>query len=171
MKRAAARLTVFGVVQGVGFRPCVYRLARRLGLDGWVENAGSGVEIYVEGPARVALEEFPAALRSGLPPLAVIERLDIRPARLEGLRGFEIRRTRDRAGFVFISPDIATCPDCLAEIDRPGERRYHYAFTNCTNCGPRYTIVRGLPYDRPRTTRSTAAITPSPSPARSAGRA
>ncbi len=160
MTRAAAHLTVFGVVQGVGFRPCVYRLARRLGLDGWVENAGSGVEIHVEGPAEVVLREFPEALRAGLPPLAVIEKLDVRPARAEGLRGFEIRTTRDRSGFVFISPDIATCPDCLAEIRTPGERRYHYAFTNCTNCGPRYTIVRGLPYDRPRTTMAGFPMCP-----------
>jgi hydrogenase maturation protein HypF len=159
VRRAAARVTVFGVVQGVGFRPCVYRLARRLGLNGWVENAGSGVEIHIEGPA-AAVEGFPAALRAGLPPLAVIERLDVRPARPEGRGGFEIRRTRDRAGFVFISPDIATCPDCLAEIETPGERRYRYAFTNCTNCGPRYTIVCGLPYDRPRTTMAGFAMCP-----------
>ena len=160
MTRAAAHLTVFGVVQGVGFRPYVYRLARRLGLDGWVENAGSGVEIHVEGPAAVVREGFPEALKAGLPPLAVIEKLDVRPARAEGMKGFEIRTTRDRAGFVFISPDIATCPDCLAEIRTPGERRYHYAFTNCTNCGPRYTIVRGLPYDRRRTTMAAFPMCP-----------
>jgi len=159
-RRSAARLTVFGVVQGVGFRPCVYRLARRLGLDGWVENAGSGVEIHIEGPAEAVRSRFPAALRAGLPPLAVIEKLDVRPARPEGRRGFEIRATRDRSGFVFISPDIATCPDCLAEVRTPGERRFRYAFTNCTNCGPRYTIVRGLPYDRPRTTMAGFAMCP-----------
>lgn len=159
-RRSAGRLTVFGVVQGVGFRPYVYRLARRLALDGWVENAGSGVKIHVEGPAAVVREGFPAALRAGLPPLAVIERIDARPARVEGRRGFEIRATRDRSGFVFISPDIATCPDCLEEIGTPGERRYGYAFTNCTNCGPRYTIVCGLPYDRPRTTMSGFAMCP-----------
>jgi hydrogenase maturation protein HypF len=159
-RRAAARLTVFGVVQGVGFRPYVYRLARRMGLAGWVENAGSGVEIHVEGPAATAREKFPAALRAGLPPLAVVERLDVRPARLEGGTDFEIRATRDRSGFVFISPDIATCPDCLEEIDTPGERRFRYAFTNCTNCGPRYTIVRDLPYDRPRTTMAGFAMCP-----------
>lgn len=159
-RRAGARLTVFGVVQGVGFRPFVFRLARRLGLDGWVENAGTGVEIQVEGPASVVREEFSAALRAGSPPLAVIERLDLRPAPLEGCRGFEIRETRDAAGFVFISPDIATCPDCLKEIETPGERRYRYAFTNCTNCGPRYTIVRGLPYDRSRTTMAGFPMCP-----------
>ena len=158
-RRAALRLTVFGVVQGVGFRPSVYRLARRLGLDGWVLNAGSGVEIHVEGPA-AAVRGFPAALRAGLPPLAAIERLDERPARPEGRRGFEIRASRDATGFVFISPDIATCPDCLEEIETPGDRRYHYAFTNCTNCGPRYTIVRGLPYDRPRTTMAGFPMCP-----------
>ncbi|MGZ5423521.1 MAG: carbamoyltransferase HypF [Candidatus Aminicenantales bacterium] len=158
--RSAARLTVFGVVQGVGFRPYVYRLARGLGLDGWVENAGSGVEIHVEGPSRIVRSGFPAALRDGLPPLAVIEKLDVRPAPLEGRPGFEIRQTRDRTGFVFISPDIATCPDCAKEIETPGERRYRYAFTNCTNCGPRYTIVNGLPYDRSRTTMAGFTMCP-----------
>ncbi|HOW84491.1 MAG TPA: carbamoyltransferase HypF [Candidatus Aminicenantes bacterium] len=158
-RRAASRLTVFGVVQGVGFRPSVYRLARRLGLDGWVRNAGSGVEIHIEGPGS-AVRGFPAALRSGLPPLASIERLDVRPARPEGRRGFDILSTREAAGFVFISPDIATCPDCLEEIGTPGARRFHYAFTNCTNCGPRYTIVRDLPYDRPRTTMAGFPLCP-----------
>ena len=159
-RRAAARLTAFGVVQGVGFRPTVYRVARALGLDGWVANAGSGVEIHVEGPAGDVGGRFREALLAGLPPLAVIERLESRPARPEGLRGFEIRATRDAAGFVFISPDIATCPDCLREIETPGERRHGYAFTNCTNCGPRYTIVRGLPYDRPRTTMAGFPMCP-----------
>jgi hydrogenase maturation protein HypF len=159
-RRSAARLTVFGVVQGVGFRPCVYRLARRLGLDGWVENSGSGVEIHVEGPSPVVREDFPAALKAELPPLAVIEKLAVRPASLEGRRGFEIRETRDAAGFVFISPDIATCSDCIEEIETAGERRHRYAFTNCTNCGPRYTIVRGLPYDRSRTTMAGFTMCP-----------
>jgi len=159
-RRIAARLSAFGVVQGVGFRPYVYRLARRLGLDGWVANAGSGVEIHVEGPAALIRHKFPAALRAGLPPLAVIEKLDVRPAPPEGCRGFAIRKTRGAAGFVFISPDIATCPECLEEIETPGARRYRYAFTNCTNCGPRYTIVRGLPYDRPRTTMSGFSMCP-----------
>jgi hydrogenase maturation protein HypF len=159
-RRAAARLTVFGVVQGVGFRPYVYRLAHSLGLDGWVANAGSGVEIHVEGPAPAVRERFPAALRAGLPPLAVIEKLDQRPVPVEGHRDFKIRKTRDARGFVFISPDIATCPDCLEEIATPGARRYRYAFTNCTNCGPRYTIVRDLPYDRPRTTMSGFPMCP-----------
>src|SRR5512136_739540 len=157
LRGSGARFTVFGVVQGVGFRPYVYRLARRLGLAGWVANAGSGVEIHIEGPPR-AVRDFPAALRAGLPPLAVIERLDVRPAAVTNRTGFAIRKTRDRGGFVFISPDIATCDDCVREIETPGERRYRYAFTNCTNCGPRYTIVCGLPYDRPRTTMAGFAM-------------
>ncbi|NTV81511.1 MAG: carbamoyltransferase HypF, partial [Candidatus Aminicenantes bacterium] len=114
-RRTASRLTVFGVVQGVGFRPCVYRLARRLGLDGWVANAGSGVEIHIEGPAAVVRGGFAAALRKGLPPLAVIERLDARPAPVSNRAGFTIRKTRETGGFVFISPDIATCDDCVEE--------------------------------------------------------
>lgn len=159
-RKAAARLTVFGVVQGVGFRPYVFRLARGLGLVGWVANAGSGVEIHVEGPSAVVLEGFPAALRANLPPLAGIEKLDLRPAAVEGLRDFEIRKTRDAGGFVFISPDIAACADCLEEISTPGERRFDYPFTNCTNCGPRYTIVTDLPYDRPRTTMAGFPMCP-----------
>jgi hydrogenase maturation protein HypF len=159
-RRAASRLTVFGVVQGVGFRPYVYRLARRLGLDGWVANAGSGVVIHVEGPAAIVRETCPEALRRDLPPLAAIESLEARPAPLEKRRGFEIRKTRGAKGFVFISPDIATCADCIKEIETPGERRHRYAFTNCTNCGPRYTIVRGLPYDRPKTTMAGFPMCP-----------
>ncbi|HMA54234.1 MAG TPA: carbamoyltransferase HypF, partial [Acidobacteriota bacterium] len=99
-------------------------------------------------------------MRARLPPLAVIEKIDVRPAPLEGRTGFEIRETRDRAGFVFISPDIATCPGCAKEIETPGERRFGYAFTNCTNCGPRYTIVCDLPYDRSRTTMAGFTMCP-----------
>ena len=159
MKRAS-RLTVFGVVQGVGFRPCVYRLAVGLGLNGWVENAGSGVEIHVEGPAGLVGPKFAEALRRGLPPLARIEKLTVRPAAVGGFRSFEIRETRDAGGFVFISPDIASCPECLAEVGTPGARRHLYPFTNCTNCGPRYTIVRDLPYDRPKTTMAGFPMCP-----------
>lgn len=159
MKRAS-RLTVFGVVQGVGFRPCVYRLARGFGLKGWVENAGSGVEIHIEGPGALTGKKFADALRRGLPPLAKIEKLTLRPAAVEGFRSFEIRKTRDAGGFVFISPDIATCAECLEEVATPGERRHLYPFTNCTNCGPRYTIVRDLPYDRPRTTMAGFPMCP-----------
>ena len=159
-RRAAARIFVFGVVQGVGFRPTVFRLARGLGLAGWVKNAGSGVEIHVEGPAAAVRSRFVASLKKNLPPLARIEKLEVRPAAVRGCRGFSIRKTRETGGFVFISPDIATCPECLEEIGSAGGRRFRYPFTNCTNCGPRYTIVRDLPYDRPKTTMSGFAMCP-----------
>ncbi len=148
----AAKVVVFGVVQGVGFRPYVFRLARRLGLKGWVKNAGRGVEIHVESADPGDVRRFVPALEANLPPLAKIERITVEAAPFRSFRGFSIRKTRDAGGFVFISPDIATCEECLAEIRDPAERRFHYPFTNCTNCGPRYTIVKDLPYDRGRTT-------------------
>jgi len=156
----ATRVLVFGVVQGVGFRPFVFRLARGLGLAGWVKNIGAGVEIHLEGGTRETHRRFLAALARDLPPLARIEKLETRPAPFVGRRGFVIRTTEAGRGFVFISPDIATCPECLEEVRTPGERRFRYPFTNCTNCGPRYTIVTGLPYDRPRTTMAGFALCP-----------
>jgi hydrogenase maturation protein HypF len=104
--------------------------------------------------------KFAEALRRRLPPLAKIEKLTVRPAAVGGFRSFEIRETRDVGGFVFISPDIASCPECLAEVGTPGARRHLYPFTNCTNCGPRYTIVRDLPYDRPKTTMAGFPMCP-----------
>ena len=156
----ATRITVFGVVQGVGFRPFVFKLARQLGLNGWVKNIGFGVEIHIEGAGRAAREEFQAILKKSPPPLARIEKLEAAPAAFRGCRGFEIRGTRKGRSFVFISPDIATCPDCLKEIRTSGERRFRYPFTNCTNCGPRYTIVTGLPYDRAKTTMAGFRMCP-----------
>jgi len=156
----ATRIVVFGVVQGVGFRPFVFRLARRLGLKGWVKNIGSGVEIHLEGGRRAGRQEFLSALKKSPPPLARIEKLEDGPAPFVGCRDFEIRGTKKGGSFVFISPDIATCPDCLKEIRTPRERRFRYPFTNCTNCGPRYTIVTGLPYDRPQTTMSGFPMCP-----------
>ena len=156
----ATRVLAFGVVQGVGFRPFVYRLAGRLGLAGWVKNIGGGVEIQVEGGTPRTHARFLSALRTELPPLARIERLAARPARPTGRRAFAIRRTGAGRSFVFISPDIATCSDCLEEIRTPGARRFRSPFTNCTNCGPRYTIVTGLPYDRPRTTMAGFPMCP-----------
>jgi hydrogenase maturation protein HypF len=155
----ATRIVVFGVVQGVGFRPFIFRLASRLGLKGWVKNIGSGVEVHVEGSRR-ARSQFLAALRKCPPPLARIERIEAAPAASKARRDFRIMKTKAGESFVFISPDIATCPDCLEEVCTPGERRFRYPFTNCTNCGPRYTIVMGLPYDRPMTTMSGFPMCP-----------
>ncbi|MCR4408881.1 MAG: carbamoyltransferase HypF [Candidatus Saccharicenans sp.] len=153
MTRKAFRLIVRGTVQGVGFRPFIYRLASRLGFSGFVRNIGEGVEIYLEKEGG-ELEEFLESLRDEAPPLARIEGVDYQPVEPLGRSGFEIDRSSQEKSFVFISPDIATCPDCLSEIEDPEERRYRYPFTNCTNCGPRYTIVRQLPYDRRQTTMS-----------------
>jgi hydrogenase maturation protein HypF len=158
--RRAVEYTVFGVVQGVGFRPFVFRLAEKLGLAGWVKNSGGGVEIHVEGPGPAVEKRFPELLKKELPPLARIERLEARPAAFQGRRDFRIRKTKEESGFVFISPDIATCDDCLEEVRTAGERRFRYPFTNCTNCGPRYTIVLDLPYDRPKTTMAGFRMCP-----------
>jgi hydrogenase maturation protein HypF len=149
---SAIEAAVFGVVQGVGFRPFVFRLAERFGYRGWVRNVGRGVEIHVESSGATDFGGFLAALESEKPPLARLERLSVRPAHFLGCRRFEIKRTREGRSFVFISPDIATCSNCRREIASRGERRYRYPFTNCTDCGPRYTIVRSLPYDRTNTT-------------------
>jgi hydrogenase maturation protein HypF len=152
MSRAARRVLVFGVVQGVGFRPFIHKLARRLDLRGWVRNAAGGVEIHVEGASPALLDTFARAVREEKPPLAVIESLTESPSAFEGRPDFEIRTSAGGDSFVFIAPDIAACPACLAEVADPRNRRFAYPFTNCTDCGPRYTIVRNLPYDRPQTT-------------------
>jgi len=143
---------VGGVVQGVGFRPFLYRLADRFGYTGWVKNIGSGVEIHLESEKRTDFGPFFQALEKDKPPLVRVESLDFRPAANRGHSGFKIRKSEEGDSFVFISPDIATCRACRSEIADPGERRHRYPFTNCTDCGPRYTIVRSLPYDRPKTT-------------------
>lgn len=148
--RSAIR--VEGVVQGVGFRPFVYGLAVRLGLGGLVGNDERGVFIEVEG-TRALVEEFTAALSADPPPLAVVERISSRAVPPTGETGFTIARsTAGGERGALVSPDVATCEDCLREMDDPADRRYGYAFTNCTNCGPRFTIVEDVPYDRPNTT-------------------
>ena len=147
----ARRIVVEGVVQGVGFRPFVYALATRRGLAGWVRNTASGVEIEVEGPPD-ALEAFLGDLRGERPPLAHIERLREADVLPQGRDAFEIEQSLDGDGFQPVSPDVATCPECLREITDPRDRRSGYPFTNCTDCGPRFTIIRAVPYDRPNTT-------------------
>jgi hydrogenase maturation protein HypF len=155
--RPAVRIQVrvAGTVQGVGFRPHVYRLAHDLGLDGFVLNDTHGVLLEVEGrPTEV--ERFVERLSSQAPPLARIERVDSRAVEATGAAGFRI--VTSRAGGEVdapVSPDMTTCADCLAEVRDPDDRRYRYPFTNCTNCGPRFTIVKGVPYDRPLTTMSS----------------
>ena len=148
----AVRITVGGVVQGVGFRPFLYRLADGFGYKGWVKNIGSGVKIHLESEKKTDFGPFLRALEEDKPPLVRIESLDLRPAAYQGCSGFKIKKSEVGESFVFISPDISTCRACRREIADPEERRHRYPFTNCTDCGPRYTIVRSLPYDRPKTT-------------------
>ncbi|MGI8333091.1 carbamoyltransferase HypF [Actinomadura scrupuli] len=146
------RLRVAGVVQGVGFRPFVHALAGRLALSGLVGNDASGVFIEVEGDPDT-VSRFQETLRREAPPLAVIERIALEALPPRGGRGFAIVTSRgDGSRRTLISPDTATCDDCLRELFDPADRRYRYPFVNCTNCGPRFTIIRDVPYDRPYTT-------------------
>jgi hydrogenase maturation protein HypF len=150
--RRRARVRVEGTVQGVGFRPYVHRLAGELGLAGYVLNDSRGVLLEVEGGAAV-VAEFLARLQSDAPPLAVLERLVVADRAPTGRTGFEIRPSpRGEPADAPVTPDTATCAECLGELLDPADRRYRYPFINCTNCGPRFTIVRGVPYDRPSTT-------------------
>ncbi|RMF00904.1 MAG: carbamoyltransferase HypF [Chloroflexi bacterium] len=147
------RVEIQGAVQGVGFRPFVYRLASELGLTGWVINNSQGVFIEAQG-TQAALDEFTARLPAEKPPLARITRLTTTPLALTTRYAkFDIRHSDDHGPkTALLLPDAATCPDCLAEILNPTDRRAGYPFTNCTNCGPRFSIIRALPYDRPNTT-------------------
>lgn len=140
-----------GVVQGVGFRPFVHRLATSHGLGGFVLNDGEGVVVEVEGPER-ALGSFAEALEREAPRLARVEEVTAEPMSPIGAREFVVAPSRPSAGSALVPPDVATCDACLAELFDPADRRYRYPFLNCTDCGPRFTIVTGVPYDRPRTT-------------------
>jgi hydrogenase maturation protein HypF len=151
-------LHIRGIVQGVGFRPFVYRQAQHWGLVGWVLNAGDGVHTHLEGDER-ALEGFLGELRKRAPAAAHITSLEVAKSHIEGLSFFSIRES-DAATETntLISPDIATCPECLQEFFDPDDRRFHYPFINCTNCGPRFTIIGALPYDRPNTSMADFAM-------------
>ncbi len=154
------KIHVTGVVQGVGFRPFVYQLASRHGLTGWVCNTSAGVDLEVEGP-RPALEQFLADLEQRAPPLARVESVVAEDFPPDGYQRFEIRLSLAQQGqYQLISPDIATCEDCLRELFDPQDRRYRYPFTNCTNCGPRFTIIEDIPYDRPLTTMRDFVMCP-----------
>jgi hydrogenase maturation protein HypF len=147
----AVRLRITGVVQGVGFRPFVYRLAVEHGVTGWVLNGEDGVHVVAEGDeARVA--RFVEAVRDDPPPASSVASFEITPVEIDGFDSFEIHESTGGASpTVRISPDLAACPDCLRELFDRDDRRFGYPYINCTNCGPRYSIVLALPYDRPRT--------------------
>ena len=150
--RRRVGVRVEGTVQGVGFRPYVHRLARELGLGGHVLNDSRGVLLEIEGEDG-AVAAFLERLRREAPPLAVLEGVVTRELQARGERVFAIAPSADGASAdAPVTPDSATCADCLAELFDPADRRYRYPFVNCTNCGPRFTIVLGVPYDRPLTT-------------------
>jgi hydrogenase maturation protein HypF len=150
--RVRLRIALRGAVQGVGFRPFVHRLAAELRLPGWVNNSPQGVRIEVEG-ARAALETFLLRLDSEKPPHSFIQSLEASWLDPVGYADFQIRES-DTGGdrLALVLPDIATCPECLRDIFDPTNRRYRYPFTNCTHCGPRFSIIEALPYDRANTT-------------------
>ncbi|MBP1748688.1 MAG: hypF [Deltaproteobacteria bacterium] len=156
---SALRIHVKGVVQGVGFRPFVYGLAARHRVKGWVLNSTSGVVMEVEG-APSALNLFCRDLAELSPPLSRIEEVERQPIPANGHLRFDIRESEAEAGYVLISPDIATCETCRKELFDPGDRRYRYPFINCTNCGPRFTIIEDVPYDRPLTTMAPFTMCP-----------
>ncbi len=149
---AACSIRVRGVVQGVGFRPFVYRLAQAKMLAGWVLNGEQGVEIHLEGTEE-DLAAFVQEIRRKPPVAAQIAEIEVESAPCEGLSAFTIRESErlDRPT-VRVSPDLPVCDECLAELFDPSDQRYSYPYINCTNCGPRYSVILALPYDRPNTT-------------------
>ncbi len=156
----ALSLHITGIVQGVGFRPFVYNLAIERGLCGWVLNSSDGVFCMVQG-APDEVDAFPHAIRKLAPPMAVVDSIVAEEVEPEPLSGFEIRTSTQVAGaMTLVSPDIATCPSCIRELFDPEDRRHRYPFINCTNCGPRFTIIDDVPYDRPSTAMADFEMCP-----------
>ena len=156
----ARNLNINGIVQGVGFRPHVYQQARRFQLKGHISNTSSGVCIHIEGSAE-SLSRFRQSLSETLPPLACILDITESSDTVQGFPDFSIIQSRsDRHPFTLISPDVSVCEDCLKEMLDPSDRRYGYPFINCTNCGPRYTIIEDIPYDRPFTSMKHFTMCP-----------
>lgn len=153
------KIRIKGIVQGVGFRPFVYRLAHRLQLKGFVRNTTSGVEIEIEGTS-ANTSRFLRSVRNNTPPAARIDEISIDNVTSKGHREFSIRESKRSEGFTQISPDIATCGDCLYEMYDRKDRRYGFPFINCTNCGPRYSIITETPYDREKTSMSGFKMCP-----------
>ncbi len=159
-ERQRLHIEVRGFVQGVGFRPFVYRLATKLGLGGWVCNHSHGVSIEVEGPA-AHLQKFLHGLKHQKPPIAHVQNMQVQIVPLQGTTTFQIRQSHTCGSTTaWILPDLATCAECLAEVLDPRDRRYGYPFTNCTHCGPRFSIILRLPYDRPNTTMGRFEMCP-----------
>ena len=154
------RVLVQGIVQGVGFRPTVYGYAQKHGLTGWILNSAHGVEIEVHGDSE-SLDAFLQELRENPPQMAQIDLFTVSDAPTRVFERFEIIASQDNpADFLPVSPDLNVCPDCLKELFDPANRRYRYPFINCTNCGPRFSIVKSIPYDRPNTSMSAFPLCP-----------
>lgn len=159
MKRCRVRIR--GMVQGVGFRPFVFQAAQSRQLGGWVRNRSDGVEIEISGPTD-PIGSFVEDLSQKAPPLARIVEIEVAELPFAPLGPFQILKScGDQPRLTLISPDVCTCPDCLRELFDPADRRYRYPFINCTNCGPRYTIIRDIPYDRDKTTMAAFPMCPS----------
>lgn len=156
----ACRVHVSGIVQGVGFRPWVWSRARSLGLAGWVRNDTAGVEMHLEGPPE-AIDAMMTRFAQEAPPLARVEAATLRPCAALGVSDFRILESHAAQGdYLPVAPDVCVCDDCLAEMRNPADRRYRYPFINCTNCGPRFTIVADVPYDRANTTMAAFEMCP-----------
>ena len=151
----AQNVHITGIIQGVGFRPYIYNLAIQHKITGWVRNTSAGVDIHAEGTDS-AIASFIELITANPPPLALIDNLHNEQTELVGFSEFEITASEPIPGaFQPISPDVCICQDCLAELFDPQDHRYRYPFINCTNCGPRLTIIEDIPYDRPNTTMAS----------------
>jgi hydrogenase maturation protein HypF len=160
LDQQGVRLHISGIVQGVGFRPFIYNLASQLSLAGWVRNTSAGVDIEVEGTPQ-ALQAFVTAIHTSPPPLSRIDKITQAAIPPNGYSSFKIVHSEPIAdAFQPISPDVSICDDCLRELFDPADRRYLYPFINCTNCGPRFTIIEDIPYDRPKTTMAGFPLCP-----------
>lgn len=161
MTREALDLKISGVVQGVGFRPFVYREAKKRDITGWVLNDVEGVRVHAEGET-LPLDRFVLALSEEAPAAAQVSEIEIAEVSVQGFDAFEIRFSdaAEQGETTLVSPDLATCDACVEELFDPSNRRYHYPFINCTNCGPRFTIMRKLPYDRPETSMAQFTMCP-----------
>ena len=154
-------IIIKGIVQGVGFRPFIHKLVQNYNLSGWVVNSNQGVEIEVEGKTE-EINSFVSDIKNKLPPLARIEKIEVNQLPLIGYKEFSIKKSivKEENSFVLVSPDISICEDCLQELFDPHNRRFRYPFINCTNCGPRFTIIKDIPYDREKTTMSIFKMCP-----------
>ena len=157
----ALYIHVKGIVQGVGFRPFVFREAKKHLVNGWVLNATDGVHIHAEAESHL-LDEFVMALADNAPAASQVTEIELKEVPLEGFDSFEIRFSDDAnvKATTLVSPDLATCDDCVRELLDPADRRYRYPFINCTNCGPRFTIIEQLPYDRKQTSMKDFPMCP-----------